>query len=79
MSKARKPKASKAAPKKNRSGKDAPLRIKAHYQTLSPKETADLVDALAGIVVEHVKAKGAPKPKKQRAASDNNRISEERE
>jgi len=58
MSKAPNRKYSKAAPGKRGTKGDAPLQIKRHCEMLSPKETDELVESPAGMIVEFIKAGG---------------------
>lgn len=39
-----------------------PLQIKRHYSTLTPKETDELVDSVAELIVNYVKTKGGDPP-----------------
>jgi len=51
----------KTKPKGGKPGPQ-PLQIKRHYSTLSSKETDELVDAVAELIVTHVKRKGIDQP-----------------
>jgi hypothetical protein len=65
MSKTPKRKGCEPASGRGRDKSPKEIEIKRHYQTLSPKETDELVDAFAELAVERVKTKGVPGVKKQ--------------
>lgn len=69
MNKSPKNRRTKVASGKTGDKKIEPLQIKRHYQRLSPKETDELVDAFAEMIVERIKAKGVPVVKKEAAGS----------